>query len=133
MLAQKSVGGDDGPAAAATGTSSRDSIIVVASCEHENVQRLQELAMNENFPRAGKMLGAHSAWPDSAFLIYTISRSRTRLIRRVSIRSRRGAGPESGGVTQFCKYKHSYGTLLSTADTGITRTNVMKMYVYIYM
>ena len=43
-----------------------------------------------------------------------------------------GAAPESGGVTHFCKYKHSYGTLLSTADTGITRTDVMKcMYTFI--
>ena len=44
----------------------------------------------------------------------------------------RGAASKSGGVTHFCKSKHSYGTLLSTADTGITRTNVMKcMYTFI--
>ena len=59
-----------------------------------------------------------------------------RILRRrrtTILGAERGAASKSGGVTHFCKSKHSYGTLLSTADTGITRTNVMKMYVYIYM
>ena len=30
-------------------------------------------------------------------------------------------------------HEFEYGTLLGTADTGISRTDFMKMYVYIYI